>query len=610
MRPLLRIIHSTYRNRKHTSNILWSLNQASVVTPSSRQQSSHHDGYTRNGGKAEPGHNKSSWPKALAVLGSGGVTILLWSNRENVVQALSLDKQSASPIAHGREAKKVFTRQEVSRHDCLDKGVWITYKGNVYDITNFIKHHPGGSHTIMMGAGGDVEPFWQTYTVHHANEVQNLLGQYQIGVLDPVELAQEIEAKKKAPDEIENDPYWGDPKRSPLLEVLSQRPFNAETPGKLLPPTYLTPVEVFFVRNHLPVPEVDPDEYRLQICLGSDGKQDDLKQLAELTLADLKTKFKPHSVDSIVQCSGNRRSDLKKIKEIKGLNWKVGAIGNARWTGVKLLDVLKSLGIEAEEFNGHCIKHIQMEGLDCDMSGQSYGASISSDLVFDPARSVLLAYEMNGQPLTRDHGFPIRLVAPGVTGARNVKWLGRIILSSEESHSHWQRKDYKSFSPNIDMFNLNFDESASVQETPVQSAICDPQDGDEMLVQLVDEGNGTLPVSGYAFSGGGKMIIRVDVSTDGGQTWITAKLLDVPKQADGLPDYTARNHTYSWTRWSIDVPIPEEILASKAGDMSILCRAFDTSYNSQPERPETVWNVRGVVNNSWHRIGLKLKIER
>lgn len=509
---------------------------------------------------------------------------------------------------------KIFTRSEVSKHDSLDKGVWITYRGNVYDITHFIKHHPGGSHTILMGAGGDVEPFWQTYTVHNAQEVQNLLATYKIGIISPEEHEREKQLQQQMKSsETENNPYANDPKRNALLHVWTDTPFNAETPGKLLTPTYLTPSDIFFVRNHLPVPEVELDDYALSICAGTDGDLDNLKVIAEFTLEELKTKFTPHTVDSVIQCSGNRRSDLKKIREIKGLNWQVGAMGNARWTGVKLIDLLDSIGVKRDD----SIRHVQLEGLDCDMTGQSYGASVSADLVFDPNKEVILAYEMNGRPLTRDHGFPLRFIAPGVTGARNVKWLGKIILSHEESNSHWQRKDYKSFSPNVDMFNINFDQSISIQETPVQSAICDPSDGDQIVLDTkqqhsTDSSNTkptlSVPIKGYAYSGGGKMIIRVDVSIDGGKNWKTADLIDIPRGVDGLPDYNKRNQTYSWTRWSLDVPIPQDIVENKSGTIEIICRAFDSSYNSQPERPDSIWNVRGVVNNSWHNIKLNVSL--
>lgn len=540
--------------------------------------------------------NKSKW--ALKVAACSAVTLAASYPFYKKLQAYSRAKTDPNNDHIDLSKAKVYSIQDVAEHNNLDKGIWITYKGKVYDITNFVAHHPGGSHTIMLGAGGDVEPFWKTYTVHDAAEVQRLLSTFQIGVLNQKD---HVKIAKQNVPQLEG-PYATDPSRSPLLHVHSSAPFNAETPSKLITNSYLTPDEIFFVRNHLPVPEVDLSDFRLSICFGSDRDPDNQKIVAEFTLEELKKKFQPHSIDCVIQCSGNRRSDLKRIKEIKGLDWKVGAMGNARWTGVRLFDVLESLGIKQND----SIHHIQLEGLDCDMTGQSYGASISADVAFNRSNEVLLAYEMNGKPLSRDHGFPLRFVCPGITGARNVKWLSKIILSDEESTSHWQRNDYKSFSPNIDMFNVDYKQSISIQEMPVQSAICDPPDGELLTLQ---RSKSAIPIRGYAYSGGGKMIVRVDVSIDGGKTWLTANLLDQPKNPDGTVDFTNRNHFWAWTRWSIEIPVPDSIVKENGGHLEIVCRAFDSAYNSQPERADTIWNVRGVVNNSWHKVKLKLKFD-
>lgn len=145
---------------------------------------------------------------------------------------------------------------------------------------------------------------------------------------------------------------------------------------------------------------------------------------------------------------------------------------------------------------------------------------------------------MNGKEIPRDHGFPVRLIAPGIVGARNVKWLKRIVLSDEESESFWQRRDYKSFSPNVDWDNVNFDEAPSIQELPVQSAICDPCDGESVTIDK----NGQINIRGYAYGGGGKKIIRVDVSIDHGKSWFTAQLEQ---------EQTPLNRTWSWTLWKV-----------------------------------------------------------
>lgn len=147
---------------------------------------------------------------------------------------------------------------------------------------------------------------------------------------------------------------------------------------------------------------------------------------------------------------------------------------------------------------------------------------------------------MNDVEIPRDHGYPVRLIAPGIAGARNVKWLNKITLSDEESHSHWQRKDYKGFSPNVDWDTVNFDESPSIQEMPIQSAICDPIDGSTVTPDL----EGYITVKGYAWSGGGRKVVRVDVSPDGGKNWITA---DLEQENSPL------NRTYSWTIWKVNI---------------------------------------------------------
>jgi len=150
----------------------------------------------------------------------------------------------------------------------------------------------------------------------------------------------------------------------------------------------------------------------------------------------------------------------------------------------------------------------------------------------------LLAFEMNGEAIPRDHGYPVRLIAPGIVGARNVKWLSKIVISDEESKSHWQKNDYKGFSPNVDWDNVDFDSAYAIQEYPIQSAICDPVEGDVVK----KDSKGYVKIKGYAWSGGGRKVIRVDVSSDSGLNWITADLKQDP---------TSLNKTWSWTLWEV-----------------------------------------------------------
>ncbi|KAK9824449.1 hypothetical protein WJX72_010318 [[Myrmecia] bisecta] len=470
------------------------------------------------------------------------------------------------PAKGKKDTSKVYTKEEVAKHKTRDSRIWVTHQGKVYDVSDWADLHPGGAQRLMLAAGGPLEPFWAMYQQHNQPAVRNILQQFQIG---------ELEGGAAASQPVE-DPYKGEPERHPILIVRTQKPFNAETPKDILAEHLITPNEFFFVRNHLPVPHVDASSYSLRI------EGEGLRAL-HLSLEDLKTKFKKHSIIATLQCSGNRRDDMAQVKPIKGLDWDVGAIGTAVWGGVRLRDVLRAAGMDDEAANSE-VQHIQFEGLDQDESSTHYGASIPIEKAVDPFGDVLLAYEMNGSPLPADHGYPVRVVVPGVTGARSVKWLARVVASKEESSSHWQQKDYKSFSPNVDWDNVDWSSAPALQETNVQSAITEPKPGAKVGAGM------DLPVKGYAFSGGGRPIIRVDVSADGGKTWTTAELQRAEQQQ--------RHRAWGWTLWNAEVPVP----ADQKGPVQLMAKATDSSYNSQPDTAGPIWNLRGVVNNAWHRV--------
>lgn len=275
---------------------------------------------------------------------------------------------------------------------------------------------------------------------------------------------------------------------------------------------------------------------------------------------------------------------MRSRKELKGLDWKGGAVGNAEWSGARLSDVLAAAGYDEKTNEAvHCI----FEGLDTDPVHAAYGASIPIEKASDPRVDVLLAYEMNGEPINRDHGFPVRAIVPGVAGARNVKWLARVVLSKEESDSHWQQDDYKGFNPSTGWDTVDYKKSEAIQEMPVTSAICSPSAG-----ALVTPGE--LEVKGYAWSGGGRRIIRVDLTADGGKTWT---------QADTLEQDTARHSRHwGWTIWKGKVVVP-----AGSPDVEVWSKAVDSSYNVQPETFENIWNLRGVLSNAYCRLKLNLQ---
>lgn len=520
----------------------------------------------------------------VAIVGSTLALTSAYYFKKNTSLLAKESDTSADHVGQIRADLPEFKDDEIRQHDTLDKGVWVTYKDGVYDITQFIKagNHPGGN-KIYMAAGGAVEPFWHLYAVHKANpEVLLMLEEYRIG-----NLAAE-ERDEKAKEEAErnaNDPYNSDPKRNPLLRPASVKPFNAEPPPNVLADNFITPNEVFYVRNHLPVPDVDPESYELEIVI------EGIEEPIVLSLEDIKTKFPKVSVTSAVQCAGNRRSEMHAVKNLKGLPWGRAAIGNATWSGARLRDVLAWAGVKEENVGEW--RHLHLNGMDEGADGSAYAVSIPISKALSYMGDCVLAYEMNGETLPRDHGYPIRAVVPGSVGARNVKWLGQMVISAEESTGHWQANDYKGFSPSVDWNNVDFTKSPAIQELPVQSAICEPEDGE--VIKLGD--NGCIPLKGYAWSGGGRGIVRVDVSVDGGQTWQVADLI-----RDDTQEY---NRQWAWTLWKIDALVSPESL--KSGSLSIYIKASDSAYNTQPEEFAPIWNLRGVLSNAWHKIQVKVE---
>jgi sulfite oxidase len=468
--------------------------------------------------------------------------------------------------------RPLYSRDEVSRHQSPESRMWVSYEGGVYDVTDFVANHPGGASKIKLAIGKDLAPFWRLYGIHKKQEVLDMLEEMRIGDLDAAAQQQE--------QLDEDDPYAQEPERHPAMRINSEKPFNGEPPPELLVDAgFITPNELYYIRNHLPVPVIDPEEYRLEVIVEGVGS-------VKLSLEDLKTKFPLYTVVTAIQCAGNRRTEMKKLKEVKGLNWEHGAISNSEWRGVRLRDILAFAGINTNVPPKE-LQHVQFDGLDADMVTH-YGASIPMHKAIDPSGDVLLAFEMNGVPIPRDHGYPVRAVVPGTVGARNVKWLGRVTASAEESSSHWQQRDYKGFSPNVGWDAVPWDSAPAIQDMPVVSAISTPPQGSTVSVY-----DGSVDVQGYAWSGGGRGIVRVDVSADEGKTWNTAEL-----QPTGQP----LHRTWAWTLWKAQVPLPEGV---KAGHkVQLLCKATDCAYNVQPENTAPIWNLRGVLSNAWHRIEL------
>jgi sulfite oxidase len=176
-----------------------------------------------------------------------------------------------------------------------------------------------------------------------------------------------------------------------------------------------------------------------------------------------------------------------------------------------------------------------------------------------------------------------------------------VIIGPNESQSLWMTKDYKLFPPTMNWDNVDFNSMPPMMDMPVQSAICEPQDGHTVIVDKHDKER-TAVVKGWAWSGGGRAITRVDISPDNGKTWLVADITAKPH--DPSPSKT---RTWGWTLWTAVVPFGAHV---KDGDkVTLAVKALDVAGNTQPEDPLTIWNYRGLANNAIHRPTVTVKLQ-
>ena len=379
-----------------------------------------------------------------------------------------------------------YTKKEVAKHKSKETGIWVTYKDGVYDVTDFINAHPGGDR-ILLAAGAAIDPFWAMYNQHLTKQVLDILVDLRIGTLHPLE---EIETIDVA------DPYANEPSRLPNLPIRANKPYNAETILELIPDNFITPIALHYRRHHHPVPDIDPKTFELVVAHEDDN-------IKSVSLQELRENFTKRTIPVTLQCAGNRRRELFDIQECQGLHWDAGAVSTSEWGGVYLRDLLGycGLGDDSALLERTGVQHVQFEGVD-----QPYDASIPIEKALAKFGDVLVAYEINGEPIPRDAGGPIRMIVPGHLAARSVKWVKRISVSKEESKSSWQRGfAYKGMPPNIKSFDkVDATHFPSVQELPVQSAICLPKND-----STIDVEDDEIEVKGWAWSGGGRNIVRV-----------------------------------------------------------------------------------------------------
>jgi sulfite oxidase len=330
-------------------------------------------------------------------------------------------------------------------------------------------------------------------------------------------------------------------------------------------------------RNHGPIPHLDLSTHKVAVT-GLVTKE------LSLSIEDLRA-LPQHSVICALQCAGNRRHTMRtKLKEVSGIDWFDGAVMNCKWTGPLLCDVLSAAGLSVQDDkweNAHVAFACYQTACQDD---DFYGASIPLSRAMNRKSSIMLALEMNDKPLPANHGAPVRVVTPGIAGARSVKWLDSITVQMQESHSYYQQHDYKILPPQADTKEHAeewWGKCNSIQDMPVNSVVGVP--ASESTVQIGEDG--MVEVKGYALpSGADGPIVKVDVSTNGGETWAPAEIVKY-EQEEGV------ELKWAWCLWTAKVKL------EKGKERAIHSRATDASGNTQPKC--TAWNFRGVGYNGY-----------
>jgi len=335
----------------------------------------------------------------------------------------------------------------------------------------------------------------------------------------------------------------------PSAIVLSPNPKDVEMPvGEFI--DEITPVEHFFVRCHTLIPEVKLPEWKLEISGLFDKPQ-------TLTLDDLK-KLPRVELVSVLECAGNGRSFYQP--RVAGAQWRFGSVGNARWTGVRLRDVLKRAGLKPEA------TQLLMDGADVPMGTMpKFQRTLDVRKALDP--DTMLAWEMNGQPLTADHGFPLRVIAPGWASDSWVKWLTRIDAMDHEFEGFWMKTAYRHPNHHVEPGStVDAKDMIPVTDLNVKSVIATPDTWAKP---------GLIAVQGVAWSNASP-VTKVELSADGGKTWSSTKLEGKPTR------YGFRKWSYSWK--------------AAEGQYTLMSKATNAAGQSQPMEPE--WNPNGYLYNA------------
>jgi DMSO/TMAO reductase YedYZ molybdopterin-dependent catalytic subunit len=349
------------------------------------------------------------------------------------------------------------------------------------------------------------------------------------------------------------------PGKKPLIK-LTYRPPNYETPASYFK-TAITPNDAFFVRYHLAaIPEeIDPKNWRLQV--GGEAAATPL----QLTLPELQTGFEQVEITAVCQCSGNRRGFSQP--HVPGVEWGLGAMGNAVWRGVRLKDVLAKAGLRKEAVE------IVVNGADGPVSDKTPDFVKSIPLWKALDDNTIIAHQMNGEPLPHFNGFPARLIIPGWTATYWMKHLVTIDAVAKPFDGFWVKSAYRIPTgkfPVVQHFVSQMtDANEPITDMVVNSVIASPADNQQVHVGQAVE------ISGVAWDGG-YGLRRVEVSVDNGTVWQAAKL------GPDLGRFAFRSWTYPFT-------------PRTPGKYTIIAKASNVIGQTQAE--SLIFNPAGYHNN-------------
>jgi len=304
---------------------------------------------------------------------------------------------------------------------------------------------------------------------------------------------------------------------------------------------FITPTESFYVRTHFPVPKIERNKWRLRV-------EGEVEAPFEIAFDDL-LKLESRKIPVTLECAGNSRNFLEP--KVKGVQWELGAVGTAEWTGVSLSILLERARVKA---NG---REVILEGADGgeleDPKRPAGELKFARSIPLDKARGdVLLAYRMNDVDLPPEHGFPLRAIVPGWYAMASVKWLQRIIVTDKPFTGYYQTLDYAYWKRREDLAEL-----VPLAEMQIKAEIARPVEGEVVAA------NSIVRVRGAAWSGEGD-VTTVELSTDGGASWSETKLIDKP----------IRN---AWRLWEFEWHTP-----TAAGKQTLVARATDSRGRTQP----------------------------